>query len=250
MINALLGNLAISHSRPLNYIAPEQMLPLYDVTAHATHFDLTPLERLSWAPAWLTGSERLLLYALIFALRPERYLEIGTLHGGSALVVAAAMEAAKTDGQIFCVDPEPQIVGEHWRLLQQRTTLIKGFSPGALAEAYTQSTKPFNFVLIDGDHSSHGVLGDANGALPFMASGAYMIFHDAFHFDTQRGIRNFIAQHSTHVIDCGIISREMTIEKKRSNQRINDKENDLMRSTQVNVDSNRWCGLWLLRVTN
>ena len=38
--------------------------------------------------------------------------------GGSALVVAAAMDAARYDGRIVCVDPNPNIAPEHWARLE------------------------------------------------------------------------------------------------------------------------------------
>src|SRR5688572_15655865 len=66
---------------------------LYEVSGPTFNPPSSALEVLSWAPAWLTGSERLLLFTLIYSLRPERYLEIGTLQGGSALIVSAAMDA-------------------------------------------------------------------------------------------------------------------------------------------------------------
>lgn len=42
------------------------------------------------APVQQFMPERLLLYSLICGLRPERTLEIGTLYGGSTMIICAA----------------------------------------------------------------------------------------------------------------------------------------------------------------
>jgi predicted O-methyltransferase YrrM len=42
------------------------------------------------APVQQLMPERLLLYSLICGLRPERTLEIGTLYGGSTMIICAA----------------------------------------------------------------------------------------------------------------------------------------------------------------
>ena len=55
------------------------------------------------APALMTVSERVVLYSLIFGLRPQRILEIGTKLGGSALVIGAALDDIGA-GQLVCVD--------------------------------------------------------------------------------------------------------------------------------------------------
>jgi predicted O-methyltransferase YrrM len=133
-----------------------------------------------WAPVWMTRAERLLLYTLAFCLRPRRYLEIGTLKGGSALLVNAALNSLQAEGRLVCVDPEPQIEPEHWKMLEPRTTLLTGYSPDILTRACEVAGGLFDFILIDGDHTYQGVLRDVRGVLPYAADGASILCHKFF----------------------------------------------------------------------
>jgi predicted O-methyltransferase YrrM len=198
--------------KPRRIAAAESELPVYDVTAFAAELDWDALEVLRWAPVWMTRAERLLLFTLIFSLRPARYLEIGTLHGGSALIVSAAMKASGNAGRLTCIDPRPQIAPEHWQRLEPHTTLLEGFSPNILPQAREAAGGSFDFVLIDGDHSYAGVLRDANSVLPFVADGAYLLFHDSFYSDIVRAMRDFAAQHRDQIVDFGALTREVTLE--------------------------------------
>ena len=189
-------------------------LPVYDVTDHAEEFDLEAMAVIKTAPVWMTRAERLLLYTLTFTLRPSRYLEIGTLHGGSALIVNAAMTALGGHGRILCVDPKPQIEPEHMAILSPRTEIITGYSPDALAEAQQKAGGPFDFVLIDGDHTYRGVVRDANGVLPFVTDGAYILFHDSLNSEVARGLNHFAQQHAATVTDFGTMTREVTTQER------------------------------------
>ena len=190
----------------------EPNVRVHDVTAFLADIDLEALDVVRWAPAWMTRAERLLLYSLVFGLRPRCYLEIGTLKGGSALIVSTAMDASDNDGRMVCVEPNPQIDPEHWSQIGSRATLLQGFSPDVLPDAYKAAGSPFDFVLINGDHTYAGVLRDANGVLPFAADGAYLLFHDSFFPDVARAIRIFAAQHSDQIVDFGTLTREVTLQ--------------------------------------
>ena len=192
--------------------------------------DIAALEVIRWAPVWMTRAERLLLYTLIFGLRPARYLEIGTLKGGSALIVAAAMDATDSAGRLVCIDPEPQIAPEHWSRLEHRTTLLEGFSPEILPRAQEIAGGPFDFVLVDGDHTYDGVKRDAEGVLQFVADGAYLLFHDSFFPDIARALQDFGTQYADQVVDFGTLTREITV------------------TSQSQSDSGRWGGLRLMQV--
>jgi predicted O-methyltransferase YrrM len=190
----------------------EKQMGLTDVTAYAGEFDTSAVEVIRTAPVWMTRAERLLLFTLAFTLRPARYLEIGTLHGGSALIVCAAMDAGQTDGRIVCLDPHPQIAAETWARLQQRATLITGFSPAALPEAKRAAGGDFDLILIDGDHSRAGVLRDANAVFSVAGAGAHILFHDCFNPDVKAGIDEFARKHAGRLIDSGPMTREITSE--------------------------------------
>ena len=205
---------------------------VWDVTPFAAEIDLGTLDVIRWAPAWMTRAERLLLYALIFGLRPMRYLEIGTFRGGSALIVSAAMDASGHDGRMFCVDPDPQIDPAHWNRIESRATLFQGRSPEILPRCCETAGGPFDFVFIDGDHTRGGVVRDANGVLPFVEEGGYLLFHDSFFFGVAQGIESFVAENWDRVVDFGVLTREITVQ------------------TQAQAEPVQWGGLRLMQVRN
>ena len=186
--------------------------PVYDVTPFASEIDLSYLDVMKWAPVWMTRAERLLVYTLIFTLRPKRYLEIGTFQGGSALLVSSAMDALDWDGKLVCVDPTPKIDPENWDRIKHRTTMIEGYSPEILADARQASGQPFDFVLIDGDHSYNGVIRDAEGVLPHVAKGGYLLFHDSLNPEVGHGIDDFYISHRKQLVDIGVLTREVTVQ--------------------------------------
>lgn len=192
--------------------------PVYDVTPFAGEIDLSFLEPVQWAPVWMTRAERLLLYTLIFTLRPKRYLEIGTFQGGSALLVSAAMDALDWDGKLICVDPAPKITPENWERIQHRATIIEGYSPDILEKASQVSGQPFDFVLIDGDHTYNGVMRDAVGVLPYVAKGGYLLFHDSLNEEVGAGIDDFLVMNRKRLVDIGVLTREITIQTNGSGQ--------------------------------
>lgn len=195
-------------------------LPRHDVTAFAAEIDLDPLGAIQAAPVWMTRAERLLLYTLAFCLRPRRYLEIGTYRGGSALVVASALESLGSDGRLYCVDRRPEIAPEHWRLMEARATVVQGTSPGILPEVVRQAGGRFDLVLVDGDHTYQGVLADASGVLPCVGHGGYILFHDGFHPDVGRAIDEFVAAHPEEIVDLGLLTREVTVHTDEAGNRV------------------------------
>jgi predicted O-methyltransferase YrrM len=204
-------------------------LDLVDVTDFLSEIDLSSIEVIKSAPVWMSRAERLLLFSLIFSLRPRSYLEIGTFKGGSALIVSSAMDASKNSGRMVCIDPEPQIDPADWVKIQHRTSMVKGFSPDILPKAVEFIGNQVDFALIDGDHRSASVLRDGEALLPFASQGAFLLFHDCFHPEVRRGIQSLIRENPNNVSDCGILTREYT--------------KDLQGKS-----SDRWGGMRLIRI--
>lgn len=195
-------------------------LARFDVTAFASEFDLNWLAPVTNAPVWMTRAERLLLFSLAFCLRPQRYLEIGTFQGGSALLVGSALDALKSDGRMYLVDPEPKISAENWQRIAHRAEIFKGYSPGILQAVAAKAGQAFDLVLIDGDHTYQGAKRDATGVLPYVAPGGYMLFHDSFFPDVRRAIDEFVDEHSERIIDFGLLTREITVQASDDNARV------------------------------
>jgi predicted O-methyltransferase YrrM len=189
----------------------------YDITVgYETYFERHPifanpgLPAVGYAPIRMAPSERLLLWSLAFALRPATYLEIGSLEGGSALLVASALDTLQAPGRIALIEPEPRIRPDVWARLAPRATLVRGFSPQAIPEAVDALGGPIELALIDGDHSVEGARADAEGVLARMAPGGYMLFHNAFLPDVERAVDEFLRANDGRVVDCGVPTREVT----------------------------------------
>lgn len=165
---------------------------------------------IGWAPCWMAMSERLLLYSLVFALRPRRYLEIGTFKGGSALIVAAAMEASRNPGRMVCIDPDPHVEAGHWEQIKHRADLVIGASPGVLGDAERTGGGPFDFVLVDGDHSRAGVARDVRAVVEKLASGGYLVCHDGYNPDVSDALDEFAAIQGDRVVDMGMLTRDIS----------------------------------------
>lgn len=166
----------------------------------------TRFETIHDAPVEMLPPERVLLYSLVFGLRPKRCLEIGTLYGGSARITVAALDDAECDGRLVCVDPEPRLSQETVSAVSHRATVITGHSPEALAEAQREAGGPFDFAMIDGDHSTDGVVRDVKGTMTVLAPGAYMLLHDANFYEVADGVEGLLNQ-NRDLVDCGLLSR-------------------------------------------
>jgi hypothetical protein len=129
------------------------------------------------------------------------------------------------------IDPEPQMHPEHWQRISHRATIVTGTSPDALPAAESAAGGRFDFVLIDGDHTRDGVLRDATGVMRHVADGAYILCHDGFNAGVACGLRDFVAAQRGRVLDCGLLTREVTF-------------------LAEGAEQVRWGGLHLLRVVS
>jgi len=171
------------------------------------------------APVEMLPPERVLLYALVFGIRPDRCLEIGTLYGGSAAITVAALDDAGGDGRLVCVDPEPRIADDTWAGVSHRATLITGRSPEALSEARHAAGGPFDFAVIDGDHSTEGLVRDVEGVIDVLAPGAHMLLHDANFYEVSDGVDDLLRRLGDQLIDCGMLSRASVAQEDASQPR-------------------------------
>jgi predicted O-methyltransferase YrrM len=162
------------------------------------------LEVVSSTNAQMLPRERLYLYATVFALAPERCLEIGVCEGGSSRIINAALEDLGK-GSLTSVDPCLQISDAFRERLKKRVTFIEGASPDILAEAQQNAGGLFEFVLVDGDHSQLGVLQDLRGVVEVTAPGAIILAHDAYCEPVAAGIDEGLRS-GLPFMDGGIVS--------------------------------------------
>ena len=156
--------------------------------------------------------ERVLLYGVVAGLAPKRSLEIGTFLGGSALIIGAALDDVDA-GQMWCVDPEPRVAEADWRRIEHRATMLAMPSPEALDKARELAGGPFDFALIDGDHSLERVRLDIAGTLPVLADEAWILFHDAHFFGVRDAIEEALVRHSAELHDGGLLSGHSTTDE-------------------------------------
>ncbi len=79
------------------------------------------------------------------------YIEIGSLHGGSAITAALVKKEFYLEGSIFCVEPKPRNLLDNAKLfgVEDRIQLIKSYS-----YQVNLSNLKFTCGFIDGDHRS------------------------------------------------------------------------------------------------
>ena len=136
--------------------------------------------------------ERVLLYALVFALAPQRCLEIGVRWGGGSRIIHAALSDLN-QGQLVSIDPEPALEFD-WGTIGDRATLIVGRSPQDLPRCTKAAGGLFDFVFVDGLHTEEAVLNDLRGVAEVTAPRAIILCHDAYHPPVQRGIDRALAE--------------------------------------------------------
>lgn len=112
-------------------------------------------------------------------------------------------------GQLTCVDPMPKIDPALWSQISNRCRMFEGPSPAILTEVAKQVSTPFDFALIDADHTYEAVRRDIAGVLPYLADQAYILFHDANYPDVKRAIDESVIEFA-ELIDCGLMSVEPT----------------------------------------
>ena len=183
---------------------------VFDVSECENDIDLKWINVITWAPVWMTRSERLMLFSLIYSLRPERYLEIGVYKGGSTLITCAALDSLGASGKMFCVDIERQVDPKYWDKVKHRADLILGASPGILPDVALKAGGTFDFALVDGDHRYESVIRDAEGVAPYISPGGYVLFHDSYNEGVGQAIEDFVQRHSEDFHDLGFITRETT----------------------------------------
>ncbi len=152
----------------------------------------------------MTARERLFLYSLTLCLNPRRYLEIGSLEGGSAAIVCAALDTLdNSDGKIYMIDPEFQLADDTWNCIKHRATKIVGKSPDAVSKANELAGGPFDLVLVDGDHQLIPATTDLKTAYEYLTPGGYLLVHDYSYFEVREAVDCILAEGA--FIDVGLM---------------------------------------------
>lgn len=143
----------------------------------------------------MEDSERLGLMALLHRCQPRVAIEVGRHRCGSLTAISQFAEA------VYSISTEPIAQEELSHL--HNVSVITGTSqdklPG-LMETLRASSKPVDFVLIDGDHSASGVKRDIEIVIGHPPIAPMIVaIHDSFNPDCRRGILEAAWHASKHV---------------------------------------------------
>jgi predicted O-methyltransferase YrrM len=160
-------------------------------------------------PHDMSIGDRIVLYGLIRGLKPESYLEIGVRWGGSARIVAAALEA-NGSGKAVGLDPNLKAFRPSRSKLYGRYHLVQGYSPEDTGRAVADLGGQADFIFIDAIHTYTAVKADLEEAAGHLADGGHILLHDAFHQGINAAADEFLAKNPDFV-DLGIVSRNAEV---------------------------------------
>ena len=153
--------------------------------------------------------EQLVLAGLVRVLRAKRILEIGMARGMGTYVLAAnAPEGAK----VVSVDLPADLRGEYTESCLHRDEIgriaLESKHAGKITVHFEDSRRidpdrlramhgPFDFVLVDGDHSYAAVKNDFELAFRVLAPSGVVLWHDLYTFlppAPQRGLFQYLSE--------------------------------------------------------
>lgn len=115
----------------------------------------------------------LLAQTIVYAGHGD-YIEIGSLHGGSAITVALVKKEFNLTGDIFCIEPHPRKILQNAKEfgVRERILTFKKTSEEMNWDNFTG----FNCGLIDGDHRYPHPSQDWDRLKPLVSN--YILFDD------------------------------------------------------------------------
>jgi len=114
---------------------------------------------------------------LYVQVRPQRVLEIGTLHGGT---LRCWLEHAQPGAVVVAVDPNHLGAERYdtWVPPGVQLVVVYGRSQDDHIREQVRVHAPFDWCFIDGDHAAEAVLADAGMCLSMTGTGGHILFHD------------------------------------------------------------------------
>ena len=111
------------------------------------------------------------------AMKPMRVLEIGCWDGGT---LKHWLEGCGDNATVVAVDLDHRNreAYEEWRKADTTLIVIEGNSLEHKTIAQIREHGPYDWVLIDGDHSDAAVRSDVDVCLPLIREGGVLLLHD------------------------------------------------------------------------
>ena len=133
----------------------------------------------------MTRCEKFAFASLLEHIKPEVAIEIGTHKGGSLEIIS------RNAGNVHSIDISAdcrELLSSHFSNVEFHTGRSAELIPVILKEI-KENRENLEFVLIDGDHSTAGVMADINAVLEYKPmKPLYVIFHDSFNPAARKGI--------------------------------------------------------------
>lgn len=117
------------------------------------------------------------------------YLEIGAASGGTTALVESLL--APQTITIIDDNQHPRAAIRHQILAGGKTPITEIIGDSHTDEVWEKVAElglMFDFVLIDGDHTTEGILQDVERVKPFLTVGALVMFHDTLLEATKRAL--------------------------------------------------------------
>ncbi len=148
---------------------------------------------------------------IVYEVKPEIIVEIGSAHGGTTLYFAHLMDLLG-QGAVISVD----IDRSNYAVRHPRITAITGdsSSPDVIAQVQQRCAGKRVLVVHDGDHSRGQVLKDLRAYEALVSVGSYLIVEDGVMdlFDPGDGIgtaapgplpaiKQFLKEHRNYIVD-------------------------------------------------
>jgi hypothetical protein len=154
---------------------------------------------------WLmTDAERATLDSLLRKLQPRCAIEVGVYRAGSLAILAAHCQ------KIYALDIDP-VCETMYASRFANVEFITGPSETTLPELIgrLQATgEDVDFVLIDADHSHHGVRRDINNVLRYRPKcPLYIVMHDSFNPGCRSGMKaaDWAANPHAHMLELDFV---------------------------------------------
>ena len=135
------------------------------------------LENTKCSNMWANQKE--FLNGLVRKFKPKKVVEVGTLYGGSSIIILNAIDDLN-DSKLYSIDLDTrekvgECVPKYFPNLMKKWTLFKGNIATAFLE---QIGNNIDMALFDTSHQEPGEIMDFLMVLPFLKENAIVAFHD------------------------------------------------------------------------
>lgn len=156
-------------------------------------------------PWSMSRAEQSVIIQMLQRIKPKVSIEIGTYNGGSLQALSTYSE------KVYAIDLMPEFRDERCDAFDNVDYLIgdsKIIVP-ELVEKLNNSDEVVEFVLIDGDHSTLGVLEDITNILKLVPKQPMVIIlHDSFNPDCREGMKayDYNANKYVHAVEIDYVT--------------------------------------------